>query len=343
MHRRPTSRWPCARRAPRSFVAALPDGGRTRIGDGGQRLSAGQSRRIALARAFLDDAPLVVLDEPTAHLDPESAEAIEAAIARLADGRTVLLITHRAELAARCDRVVELRDGRVVASGARAGRWRRDGEHRSALAAMAAATRSRWRLLGASALLASGTVLAGVGLLATSGYLISRAAQHPDILALGVTIAAVRSLAIARAALRYGERLVSHDLAFRTLADLRRRFFDRLVPLVPGGLPGVGRADLLSRFVADVDRLQDLYLRAIAPVGTAIVAGGASVLIASLMVPAAGAVLAAGLLTAGLVVPRVTRAAARAAGRRQAADRAALTATIVEAAGGATEIAHGRP
>ena len=209
----------------------------------------------------------------------------------------------------------------------------------AALWRMAAATRSRWRLLGASVALASGTVLAGVGLLATSGFLISRAAQHPDILALGVAIAAVRALAIARAALRYGERLVSHDLAFRTLADLRRRFFDRLVPLVPGGLPGVGRADLLSRFVADVDRLQDLYLRAIAPVATAVVAGGASVLVAFLMAPAAGAVLAAGLLTAGLVVPRVTRAAARAAGRRQAADRGALTATIVEAAGGAAEIA----
>ncbi|MGZ8633592.1 MAG: thiol reductant ABC exporter subunit CydC [Solirubrobacteraceae bacterium] len=209
----------------------------------------------------------------------------------------------------------------------------------AALWRMAAATRSRWKLLAASAALASGTVLAGVGLLATSGYLISRAAQHPDILALGVTIAAVRSLAIARAALRYGERLVSHDLAFRTLADLRRCFFDRLVPLVPGGLPGVGRGDLLSRFVADVDRLQDLYLRAIAPVATAIVAAGASVLIAFLMVPAAGAVLAAGLLITGLVVPRVTRATARAAGRRQAADRAALTATIVEAAGGAAEIA----
>jgi thiol reductant ABC exporter CydC subunit len=209
----------------------------------------------------------------------------------------------------------------------------------AALWRMAAATRSRWRLLGASVALASGTVLAGVGLLATSGYLISRAAQHPDILALGVTIAAVRSLAIARAALRYGERLVSHDLAFRTLADLRRRFFHRLVPLVPGGLPGVGRADLLSRFVADVDRLQDLYLRAIAPVATAVVAGGASVLVAFVMAPAAGAVLAAGLLTAGLVVPRVTRAAAHAAGRRQAADRGALTATIVVGAGGAAEIA----
>ena len=97
-------------------VAALPDGARTPVGDGGRRLSAGQARRIALARAFLDDAPLVVLDEPTAHLDSESAAAIEAAIARLAVGRTVLLVTHRAELAARCDRVVQLRDGRVVAA-----------------------------------------------------------------------------------------------------------------------------------------------------------------------------------------------------------------------------------
>ena len=99
------------------LVAALPDGARTRVGDGGRRLSAGQSRRIALARAFLDDAPLVVLDEPTAHLDPESAAAIEAAIARLAEGRTVLLVTHRTELAARCDRVVELRGGRIAAAG----------------------------------------------------------------------------------------------------------------------------------------------------------------------------------------------------------------------------------
>jgi thiol reductant ABC exporter CydD subunit len=102
------------------LVAALPEGASTRVGDGGRRLSAGQARRIALARAFLDDAPLVVLDEPTAHLDAESAAAIEAAIGRLAVGRTVLLITHRADLAARCDRVVELRDGRIVAAGERA-------------------------------------------------------------------------------------------------------------------------------------------------------------------------------------------------------------------------------
>jgi thiol reductant ABC exporter CydD subunit len=84
-----------------------------RIGDGGRRLSAGQSRRIGLARAFLSDAPLVVLDEPTAHLDAASAAGIAAAIARLAEGRTVLLITHRRELALRSDVVLELREGRV--------------------------------------------------------------------------------------------------------------------------------------------------------------------------------------------------------------------------------------
>jgi ATP-binding cassette, subfamily C, bacterial CydC len=209
----------------------------------------------------------------------------------------------------------------------------------AALGRMAAATRPRWKLLAASVALGAGAVLAGVGLLATSGYLISRAAQRPEILALGVAIASVRALAIARAALRYGERLVSHDLAFRTLADLRRRFYDRLVPLVPGGLPGLGRADLLSRFVADVDRQQDLYLRAIGPVAVALVAGAGSLLVAFLMAPAAGAVLAVGLLAGGVLVPLLTRAAARAAGRRQAAARAALTTTIVEVAGGAAELA----
>jgi thiol reductant ABC exporter CydD subunit len=96
------------------LVAELPDGADTVIGDGGRRLSAGQSRRIALARAFLSDAPLVVLDEPTAHLDPAAAAGIEAAVARLAEGRTVLLITHRSELAARGDVVVELRGGRIA-------------------------------------------------------------------------------------------------------------------------------------------------------------------------------------------------------------------------------------
>src|SRR5262249_42842107 len=94
-------------------LRALPDGLETRIGDGGRRLSAGQGQRIAVARAFLRNASLVVLDEPTANLDRESAAAIGEAIGRLCSGRTMLLISHDRALAARADRVVELREGRA--------------------------------------------------------------------------------------------------------------------------------------------------------------------------------------------------------------------------------------
>jgi ATP-binding cassette subfamily C protein CydD len=96
------------------FVRELPHGYETIVGDGGRPLSAGQLQRIALARAFLRDAPLVILDEPTANLDPESAELVGAAVERLRDGRTVLLIAHRPELARRADRMVTLVAGRVV-------------------------------------------------------------------------------------------------------------------------------------------------------------------------------------------------------------------------------------
>ncbi len=96
------------------FIVELPEGYETIVGDGGRPVSTGERRRIALARAFLRDAPLVVLDEPTADLDPESAEVVGEAVERLRTGRTVLLIAHRKELAARADRVVRVEDGRIL-------------------------------------------------------------------------------------------------------------------------------------------------------------------------------------------------------------------------------------
>jgi thiol reductant ABC exporter CydD subunit len=94
-----------------TFAASLPDGYRTLIGDGGRSLSPGERRRIGLARAFLRDAPLVILDEPTADLDPESVATVSAAVERLRRGRTMLVIAHRPELVAHADRVVTLVDG----------------------------------------------------------------------------------------------------------------------------------------------------------------------------------------------------------------------------------------
>ncbi len=92
------------------FVRALPRGYETVVGDGGRPLSAGERRRIALARAFLRDAPLVILDEPTADLDRASADVVAESVERLRTGRTVLLIAHRPELAEHADRIVAMKE-----------------------------------------------------------------------------------------------------------------------------------------------------------------------------------------------------------------------------------------
>ncbi len=96
------------------FVRELPQGYDTTIGEGGRGLSAGQTRRIALARALVRDAPLLILDEPTADLDAESAAVIAAAIGEAREGRAVLVIEHRPALARLADRVVRLADGKAV-------------------------------------------------------------------------------------------------------------------------------------------------------------------------------------------------------------------------------------
>ena len=96
------------------FVSQLAEGYETIVGEGARQLSTGQRRRVALARAFLRDAPLVLLDEPTADLDPASAALVADAIEQLRVGRTVVLVAHRLELAARADRIVALERGRIV-------------------------------------------------------------------------------------------------------------------------------------------------------------------------------------------------------------------------------------
>jgi ATP-binding cassette subfamily B protein len=99
------------------FIEALPDGYETEVGERGAALSEGQRRRIGLARAALRDAPILVLDEPTAGLDPRNATLITRAIACLSAGRTTLVVTHDPALAAQCDRAALIERGQVVAEG----------------------------------------------------------------------------------------------------------------------------------------------------------------------------------------------------------------------------------
>ena len=98
------------------WVSGLPAGWDTRVGEDGCELSGGQRQRIVLARALLADAPVLILDEPTAQLDPETAEALLRDVFAAADGRSVLLVTHRDEGLDLVDQVVTLAAGRVVAS-----------------------------------------------------------------------------------------------------------------------------------------------------------------------------------------------------------------------------------
>jgi thiol reductant ABC exporter CydC subunit len=191
-------------------------------------------------------------------------------------------------------------------------------------------------------LLGALTILCGVGLMATAGYLISRAAERPAILSLTVAIVVVRVFGLARPVARYLERLSSHDLAFRALGRARHRVYERIEPLAPAQLRGDRQGDLLSRLVADVDSLQNLHLRGIGPPLVAVAASAVSVAVAAAILPAAGLMLAIGLFAAGLAVPAVGGLAARRGGR-EAAARGELTAELIETLAGSAELAaYGR-
>jgi thiol reductant ABC exporter CydC subunit len=199
------------------------------------------------------------------------------------------------------------------------------------------------RRVGFSVLLGALAVGFGIALMATAGYLISRAAEHPPILSLTVTIVLVRFFGLARPIARYLERLASHDLALRALARIRARFYARIEPLAPAELSAFRRGDLLSRMVGDVDTLQGLYLRGVGPPLVAVLTGAACVVATAIVLPEAAAILAMGLIVGGIAVPALAAYLGRAAGRRQAAARGELSALLVELLRGAPElVVYGR-
>jgi thiol reductant ABC exporter CydC subunit len=169
----------------------------------------------------------------------------------------------------------------------------------------------------------------GVGLIACAAWLISAAALQPHIVTLTVAIVGVRIFALSKAVVRYAERLVSHDAAFRMLATVRMRFVAALEPLSPGALPAYHRGDLLARMVSDVDGLQDLPLRVLQPIavaaGTAVLAVG----VVATLLPSAAAILATMLAVAAVAAPTVTSWANRRSEARLASARAELSTSVV--------------
>lgn len=149
------------------------------------------------------------------------------------------------------------------------------------------------------------SILCAIGLIATSGWLISTASLQPPIMVLAVAVVAVRACGVGRGVFRYGERLVSHSAALRGLNTLRVQVVERLAVVAPVGLQGIRRGDALRRVVDDVDATADLSLRVLLPGSTAVIVGGLVVGFVAWLLPTAGIALLVGLLIAGILAPAI--------------------------------------
>ncbi len=190
------------------------------------------------------------------------------------------------------------------------------------------------------------TVGCGIGLLTFSGYLLSQAALHPSLASLAVAMLGVRVFGVLRGVFRYLERLVSHDVTFRLLAQFRLRFYQALEPLAPARLMArtaitsmeSTSGDLLSRFVADVEMLQELYVRAISPPIVALIIG----VIMWIVLGAYNVLFVLTLLTffllAGIGVPLLIYGMSRRLERRIVQVRAAFNTSLVDSIQGIADL-----
>ncbi|WP_077488618.1 thiol reductant ABC exporter subunit CydC [Sinomonas mesophila] len=323
-------------------------------------LSPGQQRRLAVARGLArvaDGADTVLLDEPTAHLDAASAALVEDAVTSLRGRATVLLVSHEGRTAALADHVVRLETGgagRETASerfradvadlvdgrpadrqapseaGASDLAWLRE------LARLVRPDAGKYVL---AALAGLGAAAAGIALASLSGWLIVRASEQPPILYLLTAITGVRFFGIARALLRYRERLAVHSAVLSTLTVLRDRLWGILSArglsarrlLVPGAA--------LESLVGDTEAVKDQLPRVVHPIAAAVLVGLGSLVAVGLLLPAQVPLLAAALAVALLAAPAVALAADRRAARRLQAGRSRLLARVGQALSAAADLA----
>lgn len=313
---------------------AAREGLDTLLGDDGFGLSAGQRGRLGLARALVSTAPLVLLDEPTAHIAGDALPGLHRLIGELARHRRVIVATHDLQLAARADQhwsiplaaspeqngpapaVLAAPQALPTAEATASAPQTGGGVVLDAGGAVttppitsvvpdAGATAAgqgplrRWipsprGRLALSAAVGGLATASGVALTATSGWLIVQASYQPVVLTLLVAIVGVRAFGLARPVLRYAERVISHDVALETLAQERTRAFEQLIPLTPARLGRRSRGDVLTAVVRDLDDVTDEKVRVTVPLWGAVLSSAVAALVAGAFLPLAGLVVVLG-------------------------------------------------
>jgi ATP-binding cassette subfamily C protein CydCD len=315
-------------------------------------LSGGQLRRVEVARAVVavraGRASIVVADEPTAHLDEAAAGVVRDLLAELAavDGAAVLVATHDPALAARAATVVDLsgdRDDQVtepvelpddtvarpVGPAAHRPVVGREVPPGAAIRRVLAGARGMGRRLAAAVGLGTLAEVSSVGLAGVAAWLVLRASQRPDLAALTVAVTAVRTFGIGKGFFRYAERIATHDVALRIVTRLRASVVARIGQIAPGGVAGWGRGDVARRVVEDVDQLVDLFARLLVPAASILLTGLGAALVALFIDPAAGAVLAGGVVIMGVVAPLLAARSEVNAARALAVARGAVGSSVL--------------
>jgi ATP-binding cassette subfamily C protein CydCD len=293
-------------------------------------LSPGELRRLAVARALLrvrEGAELLLLDEPTAHLDAHSAGLVENAVAALRGTVTIVVVSHERAMVDLADHVVSLGDTTLrdasggeaaVMAGTAVETAPADTAPLGELAAFLHPARWRWV---AGTLLGVAATLSGLALLATSGWLIVEASEVDAIMFLLVAIVGVRFFGLGRAVLRYCERLVSHDAALASVGAQRQRLW---AALAERGLASRALASgdaALDYLVAAPEAVLQLVPRIVPPIAIAWLSAVAVVVTAALLAPSAVPVLLVALAVALLAAPIAAIVADRRASRAVLAAR----------------------
>jgi ATP-binding cassette, subfamily B, bacterial len=364
------------------FISNLPRGYDTIIGERGVRLSGGQRQRLAIARALLKDAPILVLDEALSSVDAENEATIQQALELLQRGRTTLVIAHRLSSVASADRIVVLERGRVAEEGVPAELMSRSaGVYRKLMAAQQTAVAEVSGIDGADLVeTASASALAWpAGASASSGHSHGGGAAHvhkPALsevstsavaitpagqiwsrlfklvrpwwwetalvfalgpssaisqVALGVISAllvgqvvnggnltpwlwALAGLVLASAILRWMDSWISHDLAYRLLAELRIRLYQYLDPLAPAYLVRRRSGDLVSALLGDVELIELFYAHTISPLFVAILVPAGVLIALAVLTPSLAVVLVPFLVAVALTPLLAARQSAQLGG-----------------------------